>query len=46
MPTLPTYAVGQVNIFGFSLGIVAVLFVGLAIDGVARPRCRSPGRSV
>src|SRR5690242_19742252 len=29
------YAVGQINIFGFSLGIGAVLFVGLAIGAVA-----------
>jgi putative transport protein len=29
------YAVGQINIFGFSLGIGAVLFVGLAIGAIA-----------
>ena len=29
------YAFGQVNIFGFSLGIGGVLFVGLAIGAVA-----------
>ena len=29
------YAVGQINFFGFSLGIGAVLFVGLAIGGIA-----------
>ena len=29
------YAVGQINIFGFSLGIGAVLFVGLAIGGIS-----------
>src|ERR1700750_453212 len=29
------YLVGQINIFGFSLGIGAVLFVGLAIGGIA-----------
>jgi putative transport protein len=28
------YAVGQINIFGFSLGVGAVLFVGLAIGGL------------
>src|SRR5258706_16204603 len=27
------YLVGQINIFGFSLGVGAVLFVGLAIGG-------------
>ena len=29
------YLVGQINIFGFSLGVGAVLFVGLAIGGIA-----------
>src|SRR5579872_1958630 len=29
------YAMGQINIFGFSLGIGAVLFVGLAIGGIS-----------
>jgi putative transport protein len=29
------YALGQISIFGFSLGIGAVLFVGLAIGGFA-----------
>ena len=29
------YVVGQVNLFGFSLGVGAVLFVGLAIGGIA-----------
>jgi putative transport protein len=29
------YLVGQINIFGFSLGVGAVLFVGLAIGGLA-----------
>src|SRR4029079_5104510 len=29
------YAVGQINIFGFSLGIGAVLFVGLAIGAIS-----------
>jgi putative transport protein len=29
------YVVGQINIFGFSLGVGAVLFVGLAIGAVA-----------
>ena len=38
------YAVGQINIFGFSLGIGAVLFVGLAIGAIA-PRHRSRARS-
>ena len=28
------YLVGQINIFGFSLGVGAVLFVGLAIGAV------------
>src|SRR5882757_1603941 len=28
------YLVGQINIFGFSLGVGAVLFVGLAIGGL------------
>jgi putative transport protein len=29
------YVVGQINIFGFSLGVGAVLFVGLALGGIA-----------
>src|ERR1700742_2597239 len=29
------YVVGQINIFGFSLGVGAVLFVGLAIGAFA-----------
>ena len=29
------YLVGQINIFGFSLGVGAVLFVGLAIGAFA-----------
>src|SRR6476619_1431438 len=29
------YLVGQINIAGFSLGIGAVLFIGLAIGGIA-----------
>src|ERR1700739_752134 len=29
------YLVGQINIFGFSLGVGAVLFVGLAIGAIA-----------
>ena len=36
------YAVGQINIFGFSLGIGAVLFVGLAIGAFA-PRAQISG---
>src|SRR5436190_5403767 len=36
------YAVGQINIFGFSLGIGAVLFVGLAIGAVA-PKAQIAG---
>lgn len=36
------YAVGQVNIFGFSLGIGAVLFVGLAIGAFA-PKAQVSG---
>jgi putative transport protein len=36
------YAVGQINIFGFSLGIGAVLFVGLAIGGIA-PKAQITG---
>lgn len=38
------YAVGQVNIRGFNLGIGAVLFVGLAA-GILAPKaasCRTP----
>ncbi|WIM10587.1 TrkA C-terminal domain-containing protein [Enhydrobacter sp.] len=36
------YAVGQINIFGFSLGIGAVLFVGLALGAVA-PKAQIAG---
>ncbi len=36
------YAVGQVNIFGFSLGIGAVLFVGLAIGAIS-PKAQIAG---
>src|ERR1043165_5462632 len=36
------YAVGQINIFGFSLGIGAVLFVGLAIGAIA-PKAQITG---
>lgn len=36
------YLVGQINIFGFSLGIGAVLFVGLAIGAVA-PKAQIAG---
>lgn len=36
------YVVGQINIFGFSLGIGAVLFVGLAIGAVA-PKAQIAG---
>lgn len=36
------YAVGQINIAGFSLGIGAVLFVGLGIGAIA-PRAAPPG---
>ncbi|SEN94050.1 putative transport protein [Rhodospirillales bacterium URHD0017] len=36
------YAVGQINIFGFSLGIGAVLFVGLAI-GALVPKAQIAG---
>lgn len=36
------YAVGQINVFGFSLGIGAVLFVGLAIGGIA-PKAQIAG---
>ena len=38
------YAVGQINILGFSLGIGAVLFVGLS-SGQSRRKRRSPDRS-
>ena len=38
------YAVGQINILGFSLGVGAVLFVGL-FSAPSRPRHRSPARS-
>lgn len=36
------YAVGQINIFGFSLGIGAVLFVGLTIGAIA-PKAQIAG---
>lgn len=36
------YVVGQINIFGFSLGVGAVLFVGLAIGAVA-PKAQITG---
>ena len=36
------YLVGQINIFGFSLGVGAVLFVGLAIGGIA-PKAQITG---
>ena len=36
------YAVGQINILGFSLGIGAVLFVGLAIGAIA-PKAQIAG---
>jgi putative transport protein len=36
------YAIGQINILGFSLGIGAVLFVGLAVGGFA-PKARIAG---
>src|SRR5258707_7606260 len=36
------YLVGQINIFGFSLGVGAVLFVGLAIGGFA-PKAQIAG---
>src|SRR6187402_1855241 len=36
------YIVGQINIFGFSLGIGAVLFVGLAIGAIA-PKAQIAG---
>jgi putative transport protein len=36
------YVVGQINIFGFSLGIGAVLFVGLAIGGIS-PKAQIAG---
>src|SRR6187455_693329 len=36
------YIVGQINIFGFSLGIGAVLFVGLAIGALA-PKAQISG---
>src|SRR6185369_9027497 len=36
------YAVGQINIFGFSLGIGAVLFVGLAIGAIS-PKAQIAG---
>lgn len=36
------YAVGQINIFGFSLGIGAVLFVGLAIGAIV-PKAQITG---
>jgi len=34
------YAVGRISIAGFSLGIGAVLFVGLAVGAFARNRRR------
>ena len=36
------YAVGQINIFGFSLGIGAVLFVGLFLGAIA-PKAQIAG---
>ena len=33
------YALGRVQVAGFSLGIGAVLFVGLAIGAIARSFC-------
>ena len=36
------YAVGQINILGFSLGIGAVLFVGLSIGAIA-PKAQIAG---
>src|ERR1700740_176217 len=36
------YLVGQINIFGFSLGVGAVLFVGLAIGGLV-PKAQIAG---
>src|SRR3954452_4206804 len=36
------YLVGQINIFGFSLGIGAVLFVGLAIGSLS-PKAQIAG---
>src|SRR6195256_1195345 len=36
------YLVGQINIFGFSLGVGAVLFVGLAIGGLV-PKAQVTG---
>src|SRR5258705_3593766 len=36
------YLVGQINIFGFSLGVRAVLFVGLAIGGLV-PKAQVTG---
>src|ERR1700759_1240443 len=36
------YAVGQINILGFSLGIGAVLFVGLALGAIA-PKAQIAG---
>src|SRR5712671_3900050 len=36
------YLVGQINIFGFSLGVGAVLFVGLAIGGLV-PKAQITG---
>ena len=38
------YLVGQINIGGFSLGVGAVLFVGLFIGWFA-PKSQSPDRS-
>src|ERR1700757_4708958 len=36
------YLVGQINIFGFSLGVGAVLFVGLALGAIA-PKAQITG---
>jgi putative transport protein len=36
------YAVGQISVFGFSLGIGAVLFAGLALGAIA-PQAAPPG---
>ena len=41
-PSALGYAVGQINILGFSLGIGAVLFVGLAIGAIA-PKAQITG---
>ena len=42
MPSALGYAVGQINILGFSLGIGAVLFVGLSIGAIA-PKAQIAG---